>query len=256
MHRIEIVTAEQRLGRRIPRNVVHHLETQTEADVTPAPAWQDVQAETDRRLEHRLAVPVTRDDHDVIIDHVDLDVITKHGVGRWDHHRSGPRRIVDGHTCAEADERRQRPIGIGLQQADHHVTVDEPDVDVAKGEVLVEVIEVDEAIEAIEEEIAELQVERTFRVRTVRPQPEPAVAEPVLELGAGDPARLQRQVGETEAVDEVRIQVEDLLEQELVVIVQVEIAVVVQVAEPDTTPVEGPGTPVVLCRCGRDRQRQ
>src|SRR5690625_5334851 len=30
----------------------------------------------------------------------------------------------------------------------------------------------------------------------------------------------------------------------------------VEIAEPDTTTIQGEGTPVVLCRCGRDRQRQ
>src|SRR5690606_25436841 len=98
----------------------------------------------------------------------------------------------------------------------------------------------------------------TLRVGAVRPQPEPAVAEPVLELRSDDPAGPERQVGrpveQEEAIDDESVVIDEVVIEEEVI--EAEVAVVVQVTEPDAAAIDAEGASVVLSGDGRDGQRQ
>src|SRR5690606_587832 len=126
----------------------------------------------------------------------------------------------------------------------------QPDVDISERQII-RVVEEEDAVvdDPVEEELAAIEIERALRVRAVRPDPESAVPEPVLELRADDPARVERQVRETEVVhdDDIAVDAEDVLEEELIDVKETGVSVVVQIAEPDAAAVERPGTPVVLC---------
>src|SRR5690606_233647 len=96
-----------------------------------------------------------------------------------------------------------------------------------------------------------VDIDGPFGVPEVEAGAEAAVAEVEVALGADDPARVEFQVSssEREPVEEVVVAVEEP-------VVEVNVPVVVEVAEPDAAAIDAEGASVVLSRYGRDRQRQ